>query len=187
VRPGRGPGADRGGVAEADRAEVARHQDGLLAGGLEVAPEAVGVVADVDADDRVVGDGRFIASKTAIEETPLPRSSARRLVLLLAPDRQRSATSGGGRSTSGCPSAGEHGRAVTPISPQTGTSTRGSARAAAVESTWIVGFLGVMPVWLLKRGAEDEEHVALVHEPGGDRRARSAEHAAAERVAAAGS
>jgi hypothetical protein len=38
-----------------------------------------------------------------------------------------------------------------PISPQTGTSMAWNfARAMRSKSTWMVGFLGVMPVWLLK-------------------------------------
>ena len=56
-RPGRrraGPRPERGRVAEADRAEVAGHQH-RLARRLEVAAERVGVVADVDGDDRVGG------------------------------------------------------------------------------------------------------------------------------------
>ncbi len=42
-------------AAEADRAEVARHQHVLAAAALEEAAEGVGVVADVDGDDRVLG------------------------------------------------------------------------------------------------------------------------------------
>jgi hypothetical protein len=46
----RGPRAQRGGVAKSDGAEVAGHQHGLSLG-LEVAPEGVGVVADIDRED----------------------------------------------------------------------------------------------------------------------------------------
>jgi hypothetical protein len=52
--PGSCPGPERTRIAEPDRAEVARHQHALPAG-LEVAPERVGVVADVDADHGVGG------------------------------------------------------------------------------------------------------------------------------------
>ena len=54
VRRG-GPRADRGRVAEPDRAEVAGHQDRLAGLGLEVAAERVGVVADVDRDHGIFG------------------------------------------------------------------------------------------------------------------------------------
>ena len=49
-----GPGPHGGGKGEADRAEVAGHEN-VLAGAFEVAAEGVGVVADVDGDDGVVG------------------------------------------------------------------------------------------------------------------------------------
>ncbi len=39
-----------------------------------------------------------------------------------------------------------------------------------------------MPVWLLKRGSQHQQHVGLVHEPAGHRRAAAAEHAGRERV-----
>ena len=52
---GRRPCADRRRVGEADRAEQARHQHVLAVARLVVAAEAVGVVADVDGDHRVLG------------------------------------------------------------------------------------------------------------------------------------
>ncbi len=40
---------------------------------------------------------------------------------------------------------------MTPISPQTGTSTGWNLpRIMGSKSTWMMGFLGVIPVWLLK-------------------------------------
>ena len=47
-----GPGSEGGRISEPDRSEIARHQH-VLAAGFEVAPERVGVVADVDTDDSV--------------------------------------------------------------------------------------------------------------------------------------
>ena len=53
---GRGrPRTHRGREPEADRAEIARHQDVLAGLAFEVATERVRVVADVDGDDGVLG------------------------------------------------------------------------------------------------------------------------------------
>src|SRR3954451_10779112 len=81
-----GPGTHRRRVAEADRAEVARHEH-RLPGALEVAAEGVGVVADVDGDrgDRGAMRGQGCEDGGAGNAAaPVVRGAA---ALLGAPDR----------------------------------------------------------------------------------------------------
>ena len=58
---------------------------------------------------------------------------------------------------------------VTEISPQTAHSTAWCLlKARGSKSTWMTGFLGVIPVCLEKEAAEDDHQVAFIHKPGSD-------------------
>ena len=146
-----GPGADRRREAEADRAEVAGHQHVLAAAALEVVPERVGVVADVDGDHGVVGHERCRRrAKTAAGwMRPSGVGQPRRAGLLGAPPRpcaRRSPLAAlrpldGGQARS---SSVERAADVAPQRHLTGWNLPSVIRS---RSTWIVGTQVAMPVW----------------------------------------
>ncbi len=152
VRSGRcGPRAHRGREAEADRAEVARHQH-LLAGlALEVPAERVRVVAHVDRDDGVL---RGVAGERLEQAVQTRRRGRGRRACAGSSPRARSRAGSrrrrAGRRARLPPRSLESRRcrAVTAMSPSTGAVT-GWKRpiASGSESTWMIGLYGAIPVW----------------------------------------
>ena len=181
-----GPRAHRGGEAEADRAEVARHQHRLARCTRSSGRTSTCCCRRRPRSPRRRGRGAVSASNTAADATPSPRSSSAAARLLGPPDR---------------PALGDVGALVDAVAaaarqpvdeqrarsrrraPSTGTVT-GWKRPSAIgsKSTCTIGLYDAMPVWFENDAPNTMSRSRLVHQPARDRRAAAPEHAGAERV-----
>ena len=138
---------------------------------LEVAPERVGVVADVDGDHRLVRDQRLIVSNTVAEVSPSPRSSAARFAFSARQLSVRTPTCAlvgrGGFVPSQALAEPLGGDADLP--PDRGRHGMELAEQQRVVSTWMIGMPGVDAGVVGERGAEHEQQVGLVHHRARDR------------------
>ena len=140
------------GIAEPDRAEIARHEHRLLLA-LEVAAERIGVVADVDRDHRVggyvVGERgeqrcRRDAEPAIVGRRAVPSPPARSLGARRHRVAGRSRCDRARRSRARRRAA----RRSRAMSPSTGTVTGWKRPSASgSRSTWMIGLYDAMPVW----------------------------------------
>ena len=180
---GRSPGAERSWQREADRAQVARHQH-RLSRTLEVAPEGIRVVTDIDRNDRVLGN---LAGHRGEHGCRVHAGTARLGLapfLLLTPDP---------------PALGDLGSLVHRLDvvaqpldeqPRGRTDLTPHRTIDAVEPSQRHRVVVDLDRRLLRRDtgvvrkarAHHQQRVTFVHEPTGDRRTATPEHAATERV-----